>query len=85
MSVKKGRELEVAIADIAFGGKGLVKIDGLAVFVDQAVPGDRAIIRIVKKKKTYAEARVIELIEPSPFMVEPRCAYSGYCGGCKWQ
>lgn len=85
MSVKKGRELEVSVANIAFGGKGLVKIDGLAVFVDQAVPGDQAIIKIVKKKKTYAEARVIELIEPSPFRVAPRCAYSGYCGGCKWQ
>ena len=85
MTVKKGRELEVTVADVAFGGKGLVKIDGLAVLVDQAVPGDRAVIRIVKKKKTYAEARVIELIEPSPFRVAPRCAYSGYCGGCKWQ
>ncbi|MCP3955819.1 MAG: 23S rRNA (uracil(1939)-C(5))-methyltransferase RlmD, partial [Desulfobacterales bacterium] len=85
MTVKKGRELEVAIADIAFGGKGLVKIDGLAVFVDQAVPGDRAVIRIVKKKKSFAEARVVELVKPSPFRVAPRCQYSGYCGGCKWQ
>lgn len=85
MSVKKGRELEVTVADIAFGGKGLVKIGGLAVFVDQSVPGDRAVIKIVKKKKAYAEARVVELIEPSPFRVEPRCAYSGTCGGCKWQ
>ena len=85
MAVKKGREIEVAIADSAFGGRGLVKIDGLAVFVDQAVPGDRAVIRIVKKKKTFAEARVLELLEPSPFRVRPRCRYSGYCGGCKWQ
>ncbi len=85
MNVKKGREFDVNITDIAFGGKGLVKIDGMAVFVDQAVPGDRAIVRIVKKKKTFAEARVVELIEPSPFRVDPRCRYSGYCGGCKWQ
>jgi len=85
MTVKKGRELEVSVADIAFGGKGLIKIDGLAVFVDQAVPGDRAVIRIIKKKKTFAEARVIELLEPSPLRVQPRCRYSGYCGGCKWQ
>ena len=85
MTVKKGQALEVSIADIAFGGKGLVKIEGLAVFVDQAVPGDRALIKIVKKKKSFAEARVVELLEPSPFRVEPRCRYSGYCGGCKWQ
>jgi 23S rRNA (uracil1939-C5)-methyltransferase len=85
MTVKKGRELEVSVADIAFGGKGLVKIDGLAVFVDQAVPGDRAVIKIVKRKKSFAEARVVELLQPSPFRVEPRCRYSGFCGGCKWQ
>jgi len=85
MTVKKGLELEVSVADLAFGGRGFVKVDGLAVFVDQAVPGDRAVIRIVKKKKTFAEARVVELLEPSPLRVQPRCRYSGYCGGCKWQ
>lgn len=85
MTIKKGRELEVLISDIAFGGKGLVKIEGLAVFVDQAVPGDRVIVRIIKKKKSFAEARVLELIEPSPFRIKPPCRYSGYCGGCKWQ
>ncbi len=85
MTVKKGQELEVLVSDIAFGGKGLVKIEGMAVFVDQAVPGDRAVVRVVKKKKTFAEARVVELIEPSPFRIEPQCRYSGYCGGCKWQ
>jgi len=85
MTVKKGREFEVSVADLAFGGRGLVRIDGLAVFVEQAVPGDRAVIRIIKKKKTFAEARVIELLKPSPLRVQPRCRYSGYCGGCKWQ
>jgi len=85
MTVKKGREFEVLVADLAFGGRGLVRIDGLAVFVDQAVPGDQAVIRIIKKKKTFAEARVIELLQPSPLRVQPRCRYSGYCGGCKWQ
>ncbi|OQY05662.1 MAG: 23S rRNA (uracil(1939)-C(5))-methyltransferase RlmD [Desulfobacteraceae bacterium 4572_123] len=85
MKVKKGQQLEVVVDDIAFGGRGLVKIDGLAVFVDQAVPGDRAEIRIVKKKKNFAEARVIRLIDSSPFRVTPPCRYAGYCGGCKWQ
>jgi len=78
-------QAEVEIEDIAFGGRGLAKLDGLAVFVDQAVPGDRAIIRIFKKKKNYAEARVVDLIESSPFRVIAPCEYSGYCGGCKWQ
>ena len=85
MKIKKGIEVEVVIEDIAFGGRGLVKLDGLAVFVDQAVPGDRAKIRIVKKKKNYAEARVVNLFEASPFRIVAPCEYSGFCGGCKWQ
>lgn len=85
MKIKKGLQTEVDIEDIAFGGRGLAKINGMAVFVDQAVPGDRVLIRIFKKKKSFAEARVVDLIEPSPFRVEAPCPYSDYCGGCKWQ
>jgi 23S rRNA (uracil1939-C5)-methyltransferase len=85
MKIKRGMQTEVEIEDIAFGGRGLAKLDGLAIFVDQAVPGDRATIRIFKKKKNYAEARVVELIEPSPYRITAPCQYSGFCGGCKWQ
>ena len=77
--------MEVEIEDVAFGGRGLVRLDGLAVFVDQAVPGDRATIRIYKKKKNYAEARLLDLREPSSYRINPPCEYSGFCGGCKWQ
>jgi 23S rRNA (uracil1939-C5)-methyltransferase len=85
MKVKKGQQIETEISDIAFGGKGLVRINGMAVFVDQAVPGDTALIRINRKKKNYAEARVVELIEASSDRIKPPCVYSGFCGGCKWQ
>ena len=85
MKIKKGLEVEVEIENIAFGGSGLVRLDGMAVFVDQAVPGDRVTIRIYKKKRNFAEARVVDLIDASPFRVDPPCPYSGFCGGCKWQ
>jgi len=85
MNVKKGRQFEVEITDIAFGGKGLTRIDGMAVFVDQAIPGDHAHVQIIKKRKNYAEARIIELIDPSADRIQAPCPYSGYCGGCKWQ
>lgn len=85
MGVKKGQILELDVDRIAFGGKGLCRVDGMAVFVDQAVPGDRVSARIVKKKKSYAEARVLELIEMSAHRVQAPCPYSGICGGCKWQ
>jgi len=85
MNIKKGQQIEVEVSDIAFGGKGLVRINGMAVFVDQAVPGDQVLIRVNRKKKNYAEARVIEMISPSAHRIQPPCLYSGFCGGCKWQ
>jgi 23S rRNA (uracil1939-C5)-methyltransferase len=85
MKIKKGLQAEIEVTDVAFGGRGLVRLDGMAVFVDQTVPGDRIILRIIRKKKNYAEARVIELIESSPFRIIAPCEYSGFCGGCKWQ
>ena len=85
MKIKKKQEIELEITDMAFGGKGLAKIDGYAVFVDQAVPSDRILARITKKKKNFAEARIIDLIKPSPLRINPPCSYAGFCGGCKWQ
>lgn len=85
MGVKRGQVLELTITDIAFGGRGLAKVDGFAIFVDKAVTGDRVMARITKKKKSFAEARVVELLEPSKDRIPARCQYSGYCGGCKWQ
>ena len=85
MKIKKGQLLELEISGIAFGGKGIAKINGLIVFVEKAVPMDHVVARIVKKKKQYAEAFIDTLIKPSPFRVTPKCMYSGFCGGCKWQ
>ena len=85
MTVKKGQIVEVEVTDLAFGGKGLTRIDGMAVFIDQTVPGDQVQARIVKKRKQYAEARLSQLIRPSTDRVPAPCEYSGFCGGCKWQ
>jgi len=90
MTVKKGQTLELEITDFAFGGRGLAKADGLAVFVDGTVPQDRVSARIFRKKKNYAEARLVSITAPSPFRVTPPCKYSTRgaeirCGGCKCQ
>jgi 23S rRNA (uracil1939-C5)-methyltransferase len=85
MVLKKGQQVELEITHIAFGGRGLTRVDGLAVFVEGAIPGDRVTAQIVKKKKRYAEARVVALLEASADRVSAPCPYSGYCGGCKWQ
>jgi 23S rRNA (uracil1939-C5)-methyltransferase len=85
MGIKKKQIIDCEVVDVAFGGKGLAKIDGMAVFIDQTVTGDRVLARVVRKKRNYAEAVVQELLQPSPLRVDPPCPYSGFCGGCKWQ
>jgi 23S rRNA (uracil1939-C5)-methyltransferase len=85
MTVRKGDQIELDISHTGFGGKGIAKIDGFTIFVNQAVPGDRVLAAIVKKKKSHAEAKVREVLSPSPFRVEAPCLYSGFCGGCTWQ
>jgi 23S rRNA (uracil1939-C5)-methyltransferase len=85
MTLKKGQILELKIEKLIHGGRGLARVNGLATFVEGAVPGDEVRVRVFKKKKSHAEARVVELISPSPHRVEPPCRYSGVCGGCTWQ
>lgn len=85
MTVRKGDQIELDISHTGFGGKGIAKIDGFTIFVDQAVPGDRVLAAIVKKKKSHAEARIREVLSPSVFRVDAPCPYSGFCGGCTWQ
>ena len=82
---RKGDTVELLIDSMAFGGRGIGRVNGCVVFVRGAVTGDRLTCRIVKKKKAYAEAFLVELLTPSPHRIEPPCPYAGYCGGCQWQ
>lgn len=84
-SPRKNDELIVQIAAAAFEGKSVARVEGYVLFVEGAVPGDEAVVRVVKTKKQYGEARLVELVRPSPLRVSPRCPYAGTCGGCKWQ
>lgn len=78
--------LEVTIERIVPGGYGLAHSDGLTLFVSLVAPGDRAIVRVDKKKGAVAFASIVELLKPSPLRrVIPRCKYFGRCGGCDFQ
>src|SRR5690606_34446728 len=55
------------------------------VFVEKAIPGDVALVRIGKSKKNFAEGRAIQILTPSPDRISPHCEHFGICGGCKWQ
>ncbi|HEY0174805.1 MAG TPA: 23S rRNA (uracil(1939)-C(5))-methyltransferase RlmD [Pedobacter sp.] len=75
----------LSIIDIAEEGKGVAKADELVVFVDKAVPGDIVDVKIVKKKKNFAEAVIDTLHTASELRTDPFCQHFGTCGGCKWQ
>jgi 23S rRNA (uracil1939-C5)-methyltransferase len=74
---QRGDELELKIDSLAFGGAGVARTEGYVVFVSGAVPGDRVRAVIGKRKRAYAEARVTELIEPSPDRVPERAHHPG--------
>jgi 23S rRNA (uracil1939-C5)-methyltransferase len=84
--MKKGDEVEILVEDMNDDGRGVGRTaEGMVVFTDKAVPGDRVKVRIRKKRSKHAEARFLELIEPSLHRITPRCQYFGVCGGCKIQ
>ena len=84
-AVAKNQELELTVDSLAHGGRGVARHGELVVFVARALPGDRVRARVTKLKKRYAEARALEVLEPGPGRVTPRCAHFGACGGCAWQ
>jgi len=70
---------------LSYGGRGVARADGYVVFVPYTAPQDRIRARLVRAKRSFAEAEVVELLEPSPDRVTPPCPYFGRCGGCTWQ
>jgi 23S rRNA (uracil1939-C5)-methyltransferase len=76
--------VDLPISGLAYGGAGIGRLDGLAVFVPGTVPGDLARVRLRARKPNYAEGTLLELIRPSPDRIPPRCAHFGACGGCQW-
>ncbi len=82
----RGEQLEVEIDSLAFGGRGVARSEGLVVFVAGALPGDRVRVEITKAKKRFAEARTLELLQPSTERIADRCIHEGEpCPGAPWQ
>ena len=79
------RIVDLRIEDIAFGGKGVAREQGKAVFVPYTIEGELVLAEIVREKKQFVEAELVEVKESSPDRVEPLCPYFGRCGGCAYQ
>jgi len=86
---RKRKELPVVenveITGVAAEGKSIARVDDMVVFIPYGAPGDVVNIKLDKKKRSYAEAHIVDLVKPSPDRVTPTCEHFGVCGGCKWQ
>lgn len=83
MQLKKGQVVELVVERIAFGGAGIAKYNGMTVFVKETMPGDQVQAAFTRIKPNYAEAELKKIVSPSKDRVQPRCPYSGTCGGCQ--
>ena len=80
------RRVETAeIIDLAHDGRGVARVDGKTVFIDDALPGERVEWLRIKRGRNFDEGRLGRVLEPSADRVEPRCAHFGVCGGCVLQ
>ena len=79
------RIVDLEITDVAFGGKGVARDHGKAVFVPFTIDEERVTAKITREKKQFAEGEIVDLRERSPHRIEPLCPYFGRCGGCVYQ
>ena len=85
MEYRKNDLITLRIEDCGVDGEGIGKADGFTVFVKDAVIGDVVTVKIMKAKKNYGYGRLMEVLEPSPYRVEPECKVARQCGGCQLQ
>jgi 23S rRNA (uracil1939-C5)-methyltransferase len=76
---------EADIVDLAHDGRGVARVDGKAVFIEGALPGERVRFRVIKRRRQMDEAGLVDVLIASPERVVPRCAHFGVCGGCTLQ
>ncbi len=79
------RTVDLKITDVAFGGKGVARENGKAVFIPFTIEGELVSAKITRDKKQFAEAEVVDLRQRSAYRVDPPCPYFGRCGGCAYQ
>lgn len=83
--IRAGNILELDIQNLAYGGEGIARKEGMAVFVENALRGERVRARIKTIRKKFARAETLEILARSPDRVDPLCRHFGVCGGCVFQ
>jgi 23S rRNA (uracil1939-C5)-methyltransferase len=85
MNLYKNDNFKVTIEDMGIEGEGIGKVEGFTWFIKDAIIGDLVEAKVMKLKKNYGYARLINVIEPSPYRSEPKCDFHKQCGGCQIQ
>jgi 23S rRNA (uracil1939-C5)-methyltransferase len=80
-----GAEIELVTVDVSYQGHCVARVDGEVVLVDYAIPGERVLVRIERRKRGLWLGRTLEVLDASDDRVTARCRYYGECGGCQWQ
>lgn len=85
MALSAGQHVTLEIADAAFGGEGVARLDDFVVFVPFVAPGELVEAKISEVKKRFARASLVKVLRPSPHRATPPCPYFTQCGGCQYQ
>jgi tRNA/tmRNA/rRNA uracil-C5-methylase (TrmA/RlmC/RlmD family) len=85
VNLSPGAKVTLTITDIAFGGEGVGRLNDFVVFVPFVVVGETVEVEITEVKKSFARAKLLQVIQAAPERVQPPCKYFGACGGCQYQ
>ena len=83
--IKKGSDVELYIESLAFGGMGVAHLNKIVIFVKNTLPGQIVIARITNKRSSFFEARMLKVVEESPYYQDAKCIHFSDCGGCSFQ
>lgn len=85
MNRSRKRTAEALVEDLSHDGRGMASVEGKTVFVRDALPGERVMFALQRRRRSFDEAELVEILEASPERVEPGCPHFGVCGGCTLQ
>ncbi|WP_027339374.1 23S rRNA (uracil(1939)-C(5))-methyltransferase RlmD [Halonatronum saccharophilum] len=81
--VKVGDEVIIEMEGLAHGGDVVGRVEGFAIFIPRAIPGEKAKVRITQVKKNYGRGEIVEVIEEAQTRINPSCPKAHLCGGCQ--
>ena len=83
--IRKNEKITVIIENVTGKGFGVARVNDFVLFIEGALPCDKMIAQVIKVKKTYGYAKIINILQPSPYRIQSPCPVSEKCGGCQWQ